>query len=723
MSTDSENSSLVRTYRLFGNLWLENPEEHLDLEDLARLKRLEPLIRQLEHTPKSNCPASPGTQSEMDREFAEFTEREIAAWKHLGADRPREFLLHPSGDLKSALACHLHNPTFYVKDPYCRDMENMSSPTMQQLNQAGFSSRNCFFFDHICRRDRTDDVLLFYTEDIIRVHEVFVLSIRKAMAAKVEICWGKHVRERMKRLLKLTSLKLWGEFKDVELFLEMEDQIIRRFVLFVAHPQFFFYHGSFTESGLKFRETQARRQDLYLAVASKLSAVPLTESFYEKAHRPALYGQFDKVSRSLVMQLETDADAQLSAAFTARYEEVESSSRMILETLKTEKQNINDVRLRLPVISKRIQGDSQEELLRRRKQFLSMGETLTETLGKCFGGAVSLRSVTQANWMSMLVSEWDEISEWAQVPGLLASWIQNQAGLKIDQKPISSNEELFAAYRFLSPAESNPADITLMQAVLRVAVLYIARVKKQRHSSVQDLIIPGSRPYNIMRRKCAKCGKRVLDDAFACFAKADARKYVIWYRMYGCGAEDCCPAGKGFANLVPLDAHQSYRMATRQALQCLRTAGWEEFLLRCSPEETLEVRQKVVTICKICRVQSFTDTKPRWTSEYPSRYVTPVRNCKNCSKRYCTFVPIDAEILTITKAALSKKWRDLKAGGIEPANYPRRPDILWSNKSHITKLQELEYAREISFATSEKSAQSPQLKSFRKFNNKNRLKC
>lgn len=224
------------------------------------------------------------------------------------------------------MACHLHNPTFYVKSPYSRETENQTSPTIQQLNQAGFTKENTFIFDHLCRRDRTEDVLLFYNQDIYKAHEEFMLSFRKKMAAKVELCWGKHVRERMKILVNLVPLKLWRSFQDVELFLEFENQKVIRFLLFVAHPQFSFYHGSYTDNGIHFRRTKARKQDLYLTVASKLAGINFNHGFYENTHRPALYGQFNREHRELVNRLEKEADTQLKVAFPQRYRELEVAS-------------------------------------------------------------------------------------------------------------------------------------------------------------------------------------------------------------------------------------------------------------------------------------------------------------------------------------------------------------------------------------------------------------
>jgi hypothetical protein len=235
-------------------------------------------------------------------------------------------LLHPSGSINAPIACHLHNPTFYAKNPYSQETDNSTNPTIYQVNLAGFTSQNSLMFDHICRRDRTEDVLLFYTQDIYDLHESFMLSLRKEMAAKVEICWGRHVRNRMKERLNLVSLKLWGSFRDVELFLEIEAHKLVRFVIFVAHPQFFFYHGSATESGLRFRETAGKKQDTHLAVAGKLAGISTRQGFYETMHRPALYGQFRKECRELVNQLEAEADSQLKKAFPHRYKEIESAA-------------------------------------------------------------------------------------------------------------------------------------------------------------------------------------------------------------------------------------------------------------------------------------------------------------------------------------------------------------------------------------------------------------
>ncbi|KAL4895603.1 hypothetical protein BDV59DRAFT_172800 [Aspergillus ambiguus] len=90
-----------------------------------------------------------------------------------------------------------------------------------------------------------------------------MLSLRENMGAKIKICWERHVQERMKKLVKLIPLRLWGHFQDVELHLELEAKKLKRFVILVAHPQFFFYHGSFTESGIRFRGTSAKKSKTF----------------------------------------------------------------------------------------------------------------------------------------------------------------------------------------------------------------------------------------------------------------------------------------------------------------------------------------------------------------------------------------------------------------------------------------------------------------------------
>lgn len=154
----------------------------------------------------------------------------------------------------------------------------------------------------------------------------------RVMSAKVEGCFGKRAFERMKVCLNLVSLKLWGEYEGVELFLEIENHNA------VYHPQFF-YHGQTSESGLQFRKKLARTQDLQLFVAGKLGGIKITPNFYESKHVPDHYeyGQFDNASNYVVKRLEKKADDQLRIAFPQEHKKIEASSRAVVENVKIER--------------------------------------------------------------------------------------------------------------------------------------------------------------------------------------------------------------------------------------------------------------------------------------------------------------------------------------------------------------------------------------------------
>lgn len=187
-------------------------------------------------------------------------------------------------------------------------------------------------------------------------------------------------------------------------------------------------------------------------------------------------------------------------------------------------------------------------------------------------------------------------------------------------------------------------------------------------------MFPAVSPHNIMRRKCLRCGKRVLDDPFACFAIADATKYITWYRSGGCGRPDCQVLGN--AELVPASPFQEYRMARQEALQCLRSADWKDYLL-LSPLQTLNyLPQTVETCCPKCQ-ERWLDMRPRWTTEKFSRYVKRVRKCTKCGEQ-SPFAPKDNTITSMAQSFCSKKWRQLKKAGVDPAAYQCKLELLWT---------------------------------------------
>lgn len=182
-------------------------------------------------------------------------------------------------------------------------MYDISNPSICQISKAGFSLENSFIFDHIARRDLSEDVRLFYNDDILTVHEDFMLSLRRAMAAKIEICWGKEVCIRMKKLLKLAPLRLWGEYKDTELWLEFDQDSVIRIIVFVNHPQYFMYSTG----------ADRPRDRGMVFVYRWRPRCTIEQKFHELRHEPSTYGKLREHQRELVRRLEAEAHAHLKA--------------------------------------------------------------------------------------------------------------------------------------------------------------------------------------------------------------------------------------------------------------------------------------------------------------------------------------------------------------------------------------------------------------------------
>lgn len=153
--------------------------------------------------------------------FNRMVEEETTAWKRLGVERLTQFVIDPSGSLKAFVACHLHNPSFYVADPTSQRTDDETNCCIKQLILAGFSSEQCLLYNHLLRREALDG-FEYYPPEILQIHETFTFNLRKHMSAVVDICWDRCVRERMK-CFNLIPLKLWGCYKDVELWLEFDN--------------------------------------------------------------------------------------------------------------------------------------------------------------------------------------------------------------------------------------------------------------------------------------------------------------------------------------------------------------------------------------------------------------------------------------------------------------------------------------------------------------------
>jgi len=60
-----------------------------------------------------------------------------------------------------------------------------------------FEKDDSLLYDRLLRRDEKSEGLQKYPEDVIQCHEAFIQRVRESMEAKVEIAYGKKVKERM----------------------------------------------------------------------------------------------------------------------------------------------------------------------------------------------------------------------------------------------------------------------------------------------------------------------------------------------------------------------------------------------------------------------------------------------------------------------------------------------------------------------------------------------
>lgn len=203
----------------------------------------------------------------------------------------------------------------FLMDPELQITDDPSSPSIKQINGAGFSSKNCFIFDRITRREHSED-LTRWPSTVLQIHREFIDWLREHMAAVVEICWGKPVRQDQEKFLILEPLELWGHLKGFTLYLEMNKSRdkIRRFLIFVYHPQFFMMRTTDSEKGQQVRETFSKQQDSYLEIAAELAGIVINKGFYQFQYHPSYGARLTNDERVRARKLEQEAVEQLKVA-------------------------------------------------------------------------------------------------------------------------------------------------------------------------------------------------------------------------------------------------------------------------------------------------------------------------------------------------------------------------------------------------------------------------
>ncbi|OKL60187.1 hypothetical protein UA08_04921 [Talaromyces atroroseus] len=692
--------------RLFGSFILDDPKDHLTEDRQLELKRLLPLIEKLEE--ESSQGHFDHSSWDMNDAFEHFRDEETAWWKSRNVDRPRNFIVRPSGRLDSRVACHLFNPTFAVCDPTSETTFDLSNPTMIQLKDAGISLEKCLVFDHLARRDDSKHSVKVYPPDLWEINEGFVFALRHEMAAVVELCWGANVKSRMHHCFPdLQPLPLWGRYEGVTLYLEhQKDQTgncksIRRFIIFVRPPQYFMYVFADTPGARRFRRYFGKEQDLHLEVAALLGNIAVSENFYESSPRLIQNLRIPKVVRLARDKLKGEARVQLETAFPGldlapvkvSFEvspEVEANWAIEVERLKA------DTASKPAVLAEgNIEDDHTRRENHRRKAALF--HINLQKLVNFFLPDMPFKILKPDQYENLIQSieelDW-EFNSWEELPEVITTLFHTEKGLKIDQHTITSREELETAFQ-LTYCKGNVDNLSIMGLAFSVLLGYNTSIRQMNHlkrSSVSDLLVSGGPGRDVVPRKCSICRRRVLDDPVAYYAKNNSKTYALKYRKNGCGRTGCTKK----AEFYPIDGNLRRIRIEKKLLEAIPNpeAEWEPYLLR-NKNELDVVPRMVVWKCPTEGCPgTLEDNAPRWTFEKTSRLLNRKLMCPVC----CTqewWEPVKTSIQTVRGSSISRMWASLKKAGCDPRQYPRRPDICFANARIPTRIAMLKEAKRL----------------------------
>ncbi|KAF4238813.1 hypothetical protein CNMCM6805_006189 [Aspergillus fumigatiaffinis] len=308
--------------------------------------------------------AGPQHVWEFEGRFSEFVHEETNAWRQRGTERPAHFLLRPSGTIAAPIAHHLLNPTFYVTNPYSNETDDASNPTIYLLHKNGFSSQNSFMFDQICRREETLIYLHLWTDNVQKPRDDFVRDLRQNMSAIVEICWGEVVWRKVELQGRLIRFPLWGKYKDVKLYLDLEDdeKTLKRFVFWVHHPQWFFRPRPVTTTnGVPDRTIQAKIQD---ALAARFAGLSIRDNFYEQ-YPHNKYPRLTKEQRDVRENLMESAREETRAAFPMKAQEEEERQSRLKSKRKEQRRQIRQILQELEKDQEKEAQDTLSEMLRK----------------------------------------------------------------------------------------------------------------------------------------------------------------------------------------------------------------------------------------------------------------------------------------------------------------------------------------------------------------------
>jgi hypothetical protein len=169
------------------------------------------------HTISTLClSARPSSSLNYEDEFKAFQEAETKLWRDRGIERPKEELVHASGNIMAAsLAYRLHNLSFTTTKVRNGHTADSSNPCTALVMANGFDDKN-IMLDHVLRRE-VKDPFVNYPEDILACHEQHLSIVRNHMLASVEVVYGVPTWKRTLQYLqgRLQPFDLWSRYKGI----------------------------------------------------------------------------------------------------------------------------------------------------------------------------------------------------------------------------------------------------------------------------------------------------------------------------------------------------------------------------------------------------------------------------------------------------------------------------------------------------------------------------
>ncbi|KGO67353.1 hypothetical protein PEX1_024390 [Penicillium expansum] len=698
-------------FLLFGNCSIEAPTS----EELDKISQYLPLLKAFHKSLKTRLKET----WDFGTAFEDLVKQDTTVWKSLGVDRSPHFV-QPSGSINSPLAIHLFNPTFFVADSQSTVTDDPTNPTICLLHKCGLSSNHCFMFDEICRRERTDDCLLFYTEDLRRPHRNFIQKVRENMSAAVEICFGEEVFKEIFKTTRLVRFPLWGMFKSVRLWLDLggsNSSSMKRFIIQAYHPQFFCRPGRFDKTSSEFFETYGRTQDLAILMATQLAGIQhqiKTKPRFFEFH--FVRGQYSRLSAKQDMERQEHLREALDAfrvAFPKTFEEFElrQSRRKEEKDLFKGLKDISSGTL-VPMHTHPNGPISEQEQIFRLNARNDKLRLIITSFDKVVKDMDLFHNEESDDYVESEIFNFEDIS----TP--LRLWLYSQDGLKVHGLPITNRETLELSFSLLDKGRRAHLNKFSTEYLARmVGIMYIRKITRTESGFKQVKAIPGE-PGKLIRLKCKGCQRPVLDDAFPFFVAELRSCYLIEVVRSaqkggnGCGQNGC----KGKPGLVPANhmVQDHTRMETRAISQTKRRKeNWKSPLCRTGKDlegcaETVRVRcrgygqgsQKIE-----CGRERDYDT-PEWTIHSPARLVQPRLKCDCDGKeKDHYFEPVDKGIDMVSLTSLRKIYQGFLDARCNLADYPKLPEIIFDlepngdpKKKPRTYRQRFEYLKNATMA-------------------------